>query len=126
MAEVLNRKNKQGQHSSSRTGVRKLREMELNVWQTLHQGGTGNGSAEFEVRLAGVRDTIGLGDSGEMSPRGGGSQCAGSTEGVPQTSLASPQYFPILKQALQHPLPVVQLPPLSSNSASQQRRTSPG
>lgn len=89
-------------------------------------GQNGNGSAEFEVRLAGGRDTIGLGDSGEMSLRGGGSQCAGSTEGVPQTSLASPQYFPILKQALQHPLPVVQLPPLSSNSASQQRRTSPG
>lgn len=51
MAEVLNRKNKQGQHSNSRTGVRKLREMELDVWQILHQGGTGNRSAEFEVQV---------------------------------------------------------------------------
>lgn len=66
MAEVLNRKNKHGQHSSSRTGARKIRGMELNVWQILGQGGVGNGSGKFEVQLADGRNILCLGDSEEM------------------------------------------------------------
>lgn len=40
--------NKPERHSSGRTGVRKVREKELNMWQMLGQGGVGNGSGGFE------------------------------------------------------------------------------
>ena len=51
MAHVLSKKKKQEQRSSCRTGVRKIREMELNVWQML-----------------GGRDAGCPGDSKEISP----------------------------------------------------------
>lgn len=50
MAEVLNRMNKHRQHSSSRTGERKIRGMELNVWQILGQGRVGKGKEKFEIQ----------------------------------------------------------------------------
>lgn len=62
MAEVLSRESKEEQHSSGGTGVKKIRGIELNVWQMLGQGGAGNGSGEFEVQFSGRRDTICLGD----------------------------------------------------------------
>ena len=67
MAEILNRKNKQEQHSSGGTGVRSFREMVLDMWQMRGQGGVGSGSGEFEVWSAGGRDPICPGDSEEQS-----------------------------------------------------------
>ena len=51
MAHVLSKKKKQEQRSSRRTGMRKIREMELRVWQML-----------------GGRDAGCPGDSEEMFP----------------------------------------------------------
>lgn len=66
MAEVLNRKNKQEQHSSGGTEVKKIREMELNMWQMLGWEGAGHGGGESKVQGAGRRNTTYLGGSEYM------------------------------------------------------------